>query len=108
MTQQEKIEKLEKELMGWQEVAKGDHWNPYRNIADAWMIVEEMERRGYFWQIKRGHTFSSPGDLLLGIRCSFWSGTDPYQTGTHEAMSIREAICEAALKVLGKNEDQST
>jgi len=116
-----KTEKLA-QLMGWHRretgwwsyIANGVHnfgapltWNPWESIADAWMIVEEMERRGYFWQIIRGYTFSSPGDLSPKTKCSFWSGTDPYQCGTYAATSIKEAICEAALRLEEQDELQA-
>ena len=122
-----KTEKLATGIMGWHKSRYGAYWrsnnplsegsgfqqkpimatldwNPWESWNDAMMIVEEMERRGYFWMISRGYTFSSPGDLPPKAKCSFWSGTDPYQCGTYAATSTKEAICEAALRLEEQDE----
>ena len=117
MTKQKKIEKLAKG-MGWhkrfslttdnyydwvdsdEKFIETMLWNPLESWNDAGMIIERMEELGYYWRIGRGYTFSSPGDLPPYVKASFWSGTNPYQAGTYESISAKEAICEAALKTL--------
>ncbi|WP_312117668.1 BC1872 family protein [Brevibacillus reuszeri] len=65
MTEQQIIETLATKVMGWSQwdglwckdrshttfICKVADWNPLQNIADAWMIVEEMRKRQYYFVV---------------------------------------------------------
>ena len=110
MTDQEKIELLATKVMGWHKAKlmgeypwywcdSGGHgkcsvssWNPLTNIADAWMIVEKMQEKGFAVEV-----WASP----TGAKSCVWifgEGTDDEWFG--EDIIVTQAICEAASKVI--------
>ena len=93
MKQQEKIEKLAKEVMEWpkdwldREIKV---WNPYGSWNDAGMILEKATN----WIL------SMDGDGR--IHCTISFKPPPYlgAWGRGDALTAQEAISEAALKTL--------
>ncbi len=103
MTNQEKIERLATDVMGWKENASGmwydkegrylafEYWNPFVNIADAWMLVEKMEQKGWLATVRnRSASFHHLKDGLLIS-----------STGIFQGKTAPEAITNAALKAIG-------
>ncbi|MEJ8548188.1 BC1872 family protein [Brevibacillus borstelensis] len=95
MTEQQIIVTLATKVMGWERFFhdgmqlwgwKQDspyyftsHWNPFHNIADAWMIVEKFD------------------DYKIGKDwCRLYRGDDKWFVWGFN--TSREAICQAALK----------
>lgn len=118
MTEQEKIEKLAIEIMGWHKEFnlkvesyynwvnnKGEFkvtmlWNPYTSWNDAGMIVERLKKQGYkFALIMPG---KPPIEFFAQAAFSktIISGAN-YIAGS----TPQEAICEAALKTLEEVKD---
>ncbi|MGG1249917.1 hypothetical protein ABE205_19415 [Brevibacillus agri] len=105
MTEQQIIETLATNVMGW-EVVNSEvtgkprwfyqpdkqfclemiDWNPLQNIADAWMLVEKFED-------------SLTLESWEGFICEICS---PVCVRAHEK-TAQEAICKAALKVIGQD-----
>lgn len=96
------------------EARKGSHWN-YRDFDTlphystdhnlAFQVVEVMERRGYWCQMRT--PFMEPG-RQDGYWCGFtphgtsgWNGTPDHWTS---APTLAEAICRAALKCVQERE----
>ena len=107
MTQQEKVKRLAKEVMGWHK-ARGvsgwwfhinskpkahsygarEAWNPCEYIADAWMIVEKLIQKYVFTL-----AYDDVGECWA---CTIFGG----QQGFTGHGSVQEAICEATLRTL--------
>ena len=62
MTQQQRIDQLGFEFMGWTKTSAGDWlnkgvwvaqrtWNPFISLDDAHRLLEECERRGLQWKV---------------------------------------------------------
>ncbi len=62
------------------------------SISAAWLVVEEMNRRGY--------SIDFCGDPNEPYRCWFQSGDDATTCGQGKADTAPLAICEAALEAL--------
>ena len=71
----------------------GTPFSPSSRIDHAWLVVEEMERRGYDWIIEK-----DGGNLMV----TFW-GKQPSTFHYHDC-KVPEAICRAALEAL-KNDN---
>ena len=86
---------------GWKhkwEDDSGPHkelWNPSSSIAHAWLVVEEMERRGWLMSMTKRSGDGEPFDKLHWF-VSFRMKSD----GWAHADSFPRAICEAALAAL--------
>lgn len=78
---------------------RGEHEPNYsRDIAAAWLVVRNIEHRGYYWKI---HTPFRQGDPhFAGVTpqgITGWNGRPDFE-GSGETMP--EAICKAALLVV--------
>ncbi len=121
MTQKEKIKKLAIEVVGWhmerlayldtafvlqnkdgewwvssdgKSMALVKEWNPYRNITDAWMIVEKLVNiNSYAGMPVQINSL----DHLHQWQCNFYPGGRIF---TASAGTCQEAICKAALKTI--------
>lgn len=84
---------------GWKhkwEDDSGPHkelWNPSSSIAHAWLVVEEMRKRG--WNVSMSY-FSSTGDWFVSFSKPQAEIADIMCSGP----SIERAICGAALAAL--------
>jgi hypothetical protein len=79
------------------------HWNPLKDLSDAWMVVEHMQKEGYDYEIGSCIYSDEDGNPIEGHSAEFMRGLlDPYE-GTHEethgaiAATPARAICLAAL-----------
>lgn len=102
LTEQQIIVTLATKVMGWTlsrnelywhidgEIQAVSGWNPLQNIADAWQVVEQIEKDGFDVQIYRGQGFTSVEII------------EPSQgmiIGEYEGGTTQESICHAALRV---------
>lgn len=114
MTEQQIIETLATKVMGWEVFHREvtfvgikkpvslqkivnpetkepiEGWDPLQNIADAWQVVEQIEKDGFDVQIYRGQGFTSVEII------------EPSQgmiIGEYEGGTTQESICRAALRV---------
>lgn len=65
------------------------------SIADAWLVVEAMERKGYCWTVE-----SEPGNCIRAEFAPEEHGPRGW-TGSSEEDITPRAICLAALRALG-------
>lgn len=112
MTDQQIIETLATEIMGWVDVVgawnTGDNiinyreWNPLQNIAHAFILVEKMVDKGFSMTLNHASEKSigvMQGYAEVGdFHCNFTKSGLGYR---HYAKTAQEAICQAALKVVG-------
>lgn len=76
---------------------RADEPRPYStDIAAAWEIVAELDKRGLFLTMERHGERLSGDEFFMRWACGFWPGT----TYLQEAMTAPHAICLAALKTV--------
>lgn len=66
-------------------------WNPFESIADAWMLVDALVKRGLDCRILVRGTVSA---------CILYSPTIKHHDFSGKAATAPEAICKAALAAL--------
>ncbi|RAP29136.1 hypothetical protein C2W64_04083 [Brevibacillus laterosporus] len=106
MTEQQIIVTLATKVMGWKRYQETDFWfgyngnlfnsslwNPLQNIADAWMIMEEMRKRQYYLVI-------SPCFIGYEVYPQRVNGSRICEEVY--AKTVQEAICNAAMRLVGK------
>ena len=65
-------------------------WSPSTSISDAWLVVEEMRKRGFQVVVRTPAVFSL-SRCEISESSSMWTG---------EADTAPEAICRAALEAV--------
>lgn len=105
MTEQQIIEMLATKVMGWHKAefngaerwykecgnpVERINWNPLKNIADAWIIVEQIEKDGFDIQIYRGQGYTSVEII---------ESSQGILIGEYEGETTQDSICHAALRV---------
>jgi len=113
MDQQQKIELLATKVMGWHKSPYGlcwynddniyvasscsiGYWNPYKSIADAWMLWQ---------QLRKNHTLVLKDEGTDEIELLYMERYKPLKKGDIIASSIirdtiQEAICDVAIETL--------
>lgn len=82
-----------------QERVRTDYIKPYSSsIHHAWLVVERLRGRGWEYEIR--DTARDQDGNRLGQGCVLMSREEPFHVGAL-APTITEAICLAALKVVG-------
>ena len=84
--------------------------NSYRNpdyagnISDAFRVVEELEKRGFVWTFSNnGNEYAAKYDVRFFLEDKKAGAPDVRAIAIKETLPL--AICEAALKVLGGEDE---
>lgn len=112
LTDQEKIYLLATKVMEWVHDGVGnwvddesglilcrlENWNPLRNIADAWMIVDKLRAVGFGVNVFGSGT---------GFNCEIYEFTGTSLADV-DGKTAQEAICNAAINLLEAKAHETT
>lgn len=78
-------------------------WNPFLNIADTWMVIQHMEKLGWYRQVQIYSSHNKQGFTYLTAFLDFKH--DYPEEVQYESLSEEpKCTCQAALLALNKEE----
>lgn len=78
--------------LGDNEFIETEKWHPSTSISDAWLVIEDMRKRGYEMTLE----YFVDGSPLCQVA---FTGLPTDESGSNGSDTAPEAICLAALEV---------